>query len=315
MKGIYIFSVGLMFFSMVMFPLFSMEKTVVPNSPGQEGKEETVRIYMSDEEKIEEVSLFQYICGVVGAEVPAENHKETLKAQAVAAYTYYLNKKGQSNNKDYDITDSPKTDQAYISDSAAKTLWKNNYDAYTKKITEAVGEVFLEYIAFEDKPILAVYHNISGGRTESAENVWGKAYPYLVPVESVGDVLSSNYLSKATIAEDKLKKKLQSVDITVPEALEPGDWFSDIKRSESGTVLTASVCGTQVSGTKLRSLLGLKSANLEVAYSDEKFTFTVKGHGHLVGMSQCGAEFMANQGSTYKEILLWYYKGCEIKKA
>ena len=315
MKGIYIFSVGLMLFSMVMFPLFSMEKTIVPNSPEQERKEETVRIYMSDEEKIEEVSLFQYICGVVGAEVPAENNKETLKAQAVAAYTYYLNKKGQSNNKDYDITDSPKTDQAYISDSAAKSLWKNNYDAYTKKITEAVKEVFLEYIAFEDKPILAVYHNISGGRTESAENVWGKAYPYLVPVESVGDVLSSNYLSKVTITEAKMKEKLEGFDITIPEVLEPADWFSDIKRSESGTVLTASVCGMEKKGAELRSLFGLKSANFEIAFNDGDFILTVKGHGHLVGMSQCGAEFMANQGSTYKEILLWYYKGCEIKKA
>lgn len=315
MKGIYIFSIGLMLFSMVMFPLFSMEKTVIPEAPTDLDETKKVKIYITDEEKIEEISLLQYICGVVGAEVPAENHKETLKAQAVAAYTYYLYKSAENTDKDYDITDSSKTDQAYISDLAAKTLWKDNYEDYTKKITAAVKEVFGEYITFEDKPILAAYHNISSGRTESAENIWGKSYPYLVPAESVGDVLSSSYLSKVTLTLAEVEEKLKSAEISIPEALEAGDWFSDIKRSESGTVLTVSVAGTELKGTKVRSLLGLKSANFEVAYSDDKFLFTVKGHGHLVGMSQCGAEFMANQGSSYEEILLWYYKGCEIKKA
>lgn len=315
MKGIYIFSIGLMLFSMVMFPLFSMEKTVIPEAPTDLDETKKVKIYITDEEKIEEISLLQYICGVVGAEVPAENHKETLKAQAVAAYTYYLYKSAENTDKDYDITDSSKTDQAYISDLAAKTLWKDNYEDYTKKITAAVKEVLGEYIAFEDKPILAAYHNISGGRTESAENIWGKSYPYLVPAESVGDVLSSSYLSKVTLTLAEVEEKLKSAEISIPEALEAEDWFSDIKRSESGTVLTVSVAGTELKGTKVRSLLGLKSANFEVAYSEDKFLFTVKGHGHLVGMSQCGAEFMANQGSSYEEILLWYYKGCEIKKA
>ena len=315
MKGIYIFSIGLMLFSMVMFPLFSMEKTVIPEAPTDLDETKKVKIYITDEEKIEEISLLQYICGVVGAEVPAENHKETLKAQAVAAYTYYLYKSAENTDKDYDITDSSKTDQAYISDLAAKTLWKDNYEDYTKKITAAVKEVFGEYITFEDKPILAAYHNISGGRTESAENIWGKSYPYLVPAESVGDVLSSSYLSKVTLTLAEVEEKLKSAEISIPEALEAEDWFSDIKRSESGTVLTVSVAGTELKGTKVRSLLGLKSANFEVAYSEDKFLFTVKGHGHLVGMSQCGAEFMANQGSSYEEILLWYYKGCEIKKA
>lgn len=315
MKGIYIFSIGLMLFSMVMFPLFSMEKTVIPEAPTDLDETKKVKIYITDEEKIEEISLLQYICGVVGAEVPAENHKETLKAQAVAAYTYYLYKSAENTDKDYDITDSPKTDQAYISDLAAKTLWKDNYEDYKKKITAAVKEVFGEYITFEDKPILAAYHNISGGRTESAENIWGKSYPYLVPAESVGDVLSSSYLSKVTLTLAEVEEKLKSAEISIPEALEAGGWFSDIKRSESGTVLTVSVAGTELKGTKVRSLLGLKSANFEVAYSEDKFLFTVKGHGHLVGMSQCGAEFMANQGSSYEEILLWYYKGCEIKKA
>lgn len=38
-----------------------------------------------------------------------------------------------------------------------------------------------------------------------------------------------------------------------------------------------------------------------------------KGYGHGVGMSQQGAQQMAKQGFTYKEILEFYYTGIEVK--
>ena len=38
------------------------------------------------------------------------------------------------------------------------------------------------------------------------------------------------------------------------------------------------------------------------------------GYGHGVGMSQEGANVLAQQGYTYDQILLYYYKDVEIKK-
>ena len=38
-----------------------------------------------------------------------------------------------------------------------------------------------------------------------------------------------------------------------------------------------------------------------------------KGYGHGVGMSQQGAQQMAKQGFTYKQILEYYYTGIEVK--
>ena len=39
---------------------------------------------------------------------------------------------------------------------------------------------------------------------------------------------------------------------------------------------------------------------------------TAKGYGHGVGMSQYGANFYANQGMGYEEILKTYYSGVEV---
>ena len=64
---------------------------------------------------------------------------------------------------------------------------------------------------------------------------------------------------------------------------------------------------------KIREAFNLRSANFDLKYEDKKFVFTVRGFGHGVGMSQYGALFMAKEGSNYKEILKWYYTGCEIK--
>jgi stage II sporulation protein D len=40
----------------------------------------------------------------------------------------------------------------------------------------------------------------------------------------------------------------------------------------------------------------------------------VKGYGHGVGMSQYGANYLAGQGKTFKEILKNYYSGVEISE-
>ena len=82
----------------------------------------------------------------------------------------------------------------------------------------------------------------------------------------------------------------------------------------SGSVTKAVVCGKEVDGGELRSALGLRSQNFTLSQKDETFTFSVKGYGHGVGMSQTGAQYMAKQGSDFKKILSWYYPGAKLAK-
>lgn len=315
MRGIYIGVIAVLFLGMVLFPLCSMEKTVLPKPPSPLVSEpstsgETFKVKLSEEGKIIELSLKDYIVGVVCAEMPAEYQPEALKAQAVAAYTFALYRKQENTDKDYDITDSTTPDQAYMTDADFKKREGSNYEAYKAKITAAVDAVFGQVITYEGKVVLPIYHDISGGKTESAEVLWGGSYPYLQSVESVGDLLSPQYLSEKSVTGDELRSALSDRKITFSE--NASEWFGNIKRSESGTVLSVDVCGVSLKGSDLRTALSLRSANFDVSYSDGSFQFSVRGHGHGVGMSQYGAQFMALQGSDYKEILQWYYRGCEI---
>ena len=125
-----------------------------------------------------------------------------------------------------------------------------------------------------------------------------------------GSVTLKKMLSTKSVTADELKTALKNYDISFSDISK--DWFSNVKCSDSGTVLTIDVCGTILKGSELRTALGLRSANFDVSFSDGVYNFSVRGHGHSVGMSQYGAQFMALQGSNYQEILEWYYRGCEI---
>ncbi len=312
MKTIYVWTLAVLFMCSVLFPLFSLEKTTLSDEPSQSqssqsignSNTDTFRVLITDTDTVEVINAVDYICGVVAAEMPASYEVEALKAQTIAAYTFACHRRNARKDKTYDVTDTV-SDQAYISVQEQEQKWGENYHQYSNKIRGAVESVFGQILTYDGSPILAAYHSISGGKTEAAANIWGDAYPYLQMVESVGDVLSPDYLSSVSVSESDMKKAAENLGATVS-----GDakkWLTDIKTSESGTVLTLKISGTEVTGKALRKELGLKSSNFDVAYADGKFNFTVRGYGHGMGMSQYGAQFMALQGSSYVEILNWYY--------
>ena len=70
--------------------------------------------------------------------------------------------------------------------------------------------------------------------------------------------------------------------------------------------------GVTLTGSQVRTLFGLRSAAFSIAWDGSSFTFDVTGYGHGVGMSQYGANAMAREGSTFEEILTWYYTGTEV---
>ena len=307
--------------AMLLLPLCVFEaaeqtvKTEAKSPPSTEVlslPEETEKFKVSDGGKVSELTAEEYILGVVAAEMPALYEEEALKAQAVAAYTFAVKRREENKDKDYDITSDYNIDQSYISRDKLKEKWGSNAEQYIEKIEAAVNETKGIIITYNGEPITAVYHAVSSGITEDAKNVWGKEIPYLKSVKSEGDKLADNYISTASFTEAELKEKLKgSVDLSG----KPENYFKNPKKTAAGTVTEISVCGNTVSGFTLQKLLGLKSASYTVKYEKNKFTFTVCGYGHGVGMSQNGANYMAKNGSDYKEILNHYYKDCKIEKA
>lgn len=320
MKGFYTILSFILLFYIILFPL-----TAIKGETEGETKQNTsflqksetsakddFKVKFSKTGKIESVSAEEYVVGVVAAEMAASSETEALKAQAVAAYTFATKRREESKEK-YDITDSSDTDQKYIDKSTRKEKWGDKSEEYEKKVKSAVQSVLGEVVTYNGKPILAVYHAISSGRTESAKNVWGETYSYLKSVESVGDLLSPDYLEEKSFSTDEFFQKVKSLGVEKSET--PENCLGEVSQTESGTVLKISVNGKTVSGFDLRKAFSLRSASFDLEYKDGKFVFTTRGYGHLVGLSQNGADYMAKQGSSYKEILLWYYSGCKIQKS
>ena len=65
--------------------------------------------------------------------------------------------------------------------------------------------------------------------------------------------------------------------------------------------------------TALRKALGLRSTCFTVVWQSGTFSFTTRGYGHGVGMSQWGAKALAEQGADYRAILAHYYPGTELR--
>ena len=187
-----------------------------------------------------------------------------------------------------------------------KELWGDRYELYLEKIEAAVEAVSGEYLSSGETTVPALYHALSPGMTESALTVFGKDVPSLKSVVSPGDRLSPDYMSEKAFSKEEIISALK---------LTKADGNIEITQStDSRFVKQILVFGKEYSGNEIRTALGLNSPYFEVNPVNETYIFTVYGKGHGVGMSQYGADYMARQGSTYKEILLHFYSDCTIVK-
>ena len=272
--------------------------------------DDTVSVFMSADEKTETLDMRDYIIGTVAAEMPASYEVEALKAQALAAVTYTEYLRLQNNGEMPDgavISDDSSTHQGYMTKEQMQEKWGEAFDTYYNRIADAVDAVINEVIIYENRPVMAAYHAISTGRTESAENMWGSAVDYLVSVESEGDKYSSRFLSEVTISVSELKELLKNNGYKCEN-----DEIKINSTTEAGTVSSVTVCGNEMTGMELRNLLSMRSPSFTVTKDDDTYIFSVKGYGHGVGMSQYGADWYAEQGYSYREIISHYYPGTEI---
>lgn len=309
MKGTYTLLVFALLITMIISPLGFLEGETADNPLPSGGGAFTVKLAGSDETV--RVPYREYVIGVLAGEMSPDTEPEALKAQAVAAYTYALWKQTSRDTlKGYDVSADPKEDQCWLSTTEQVALWQESYDKNRSLLEAAVDEVLGYTVTYGGKPILAAYHSVSSGKTESAASAWGSDYPYLINVESAADLLSPEYLSDSVLTTAQFADKALDLGITLVG--EAKNWLGDTERSETGAVISFTLAGKKISGADMRTAFSLASRNFDLAYADGKFTFTVRGSGHGVGMSQYGAVSMASEGSNWMDILSWYYPGTDI---
>ena len=260
-----------------------------------------ITVYRSNGSVIN-LNMTDYLIGVVSSEMPASFNLEALKAQSVLARTYALKAK-QTGKK---LTDTVST-QSYIDINQMKNKWGNSFNTYYNKIKNAVENTNEEYLSYNGNYIEALYHSTNNGKTESSLDVFGNYYPYLISVSSEYDKNASSYLRTINMPLDTMSNKLGL-------SLNNDSVISILSYTDGGNIKEININGNNFSGKKVRELLGLRSADFDISISDNNANITTRGYGHGVGMSQYGANGMANAGYSYKDILAHYYPGTTLTK-
>lgn len=289
--------------------------------PASSYPEPFVRVYLSESKAVETVSLEAYVRGVVAAEMPLDFEPEALEAQALAARTYILRRLMNGDRtgmpvQNADVTDT-QTHQAYRSISRMSKLLVQDRDGWMRA-DQAVRNTRGLIIAYEGQPIDALYFSTSNGYTENSEDVFPFKLPYLRSVDSPWDKEGAPR-SKETV-EMPLTRFYELLGAKSEQAMGPivagaGAGKLPIRvteRSEGQRVKVLAVGSLKLPGTEVRSMLGLRSSSFEWIIKGSQIIITTYGSGHGVGMSQWGAEGMAKEGSTSREIVEHYYPGATV---
>ncbi len=256
---------------------------------------------------INQLPLEDYLVGLINCEISSAWPIEAVKAQAVIARTYALNRKAARAKSPYHM-ESSVIDQVYdgclIEDSRAR-----------RAVSETEGEVLVH----GGSVIQAFYHSTCGGKTEAAENVWGSALAYLKCVDCQYCLTSS---SSSALWDQKLS--LTEIEERLRTAGHKLSGLTDIRPGAQNSrgrlkqvVLVATRGGLSLSGDQFRKAIGygvIKSTRFTVKVAQGEAVFSGIGNGHGVGLCQWGAKQRSLDGFGYGEILSYYYPGTELKK-
>lgn len=275
---------------------------------------DTIRVFLADENTAVTMDFREYITGVVAAEMPVEFHEEALSAAACAAATLArlrMQSGGEEELQGAVISTDPKKHQAFITKEEMKERWNGDTKLYYEKLTRAVDKAIDYSITYNGKLITPVYHSMSTGLTENAENVWGSAVPYLVSVESPGDPLAAGYETKITLSFDEFREKAEENGAVLSEDITL--WIGKCTYTQAGTLKNVNIGGKDFTGAEIRNIFSLRSAAVTFAVTKDGVSMTTRGYGHGAGLSQYGADYLAKEGYSWQEILKHYYTGVEIE--
>lgn len=249
---------------------------------------------------LEPMTMEHYLLCVLAGETLPTFHMETLKAQAVICRTYAL-KKMLENKK----VKSMNSNQIYRNLSYYKLIWLEHFDEYVSKLTRAIYETKGQYLSYRGRYIDAYFHLVGNGKTDDASCIGKENKPYLQSVPSGWDFESPSYLKTTTKSLDELSKLLHISKDGVSRI--------QILSFSRGHRVDKVLVGNEIfSGYQFASLLGLPSQDFTYFYDRDQIVFTTRGFGHGIGMSQYGANGMAKNGLSYRDILSYYYRGTTL---
>ncbi len=236
---------------------------------------------------------------IVMAEVGGFGNAEVYKAQAVAAQSWI-----------------------FYQQSQGYTAPRVSLKTATSAVQTAVNTVVKQNLTYNGAQAFTPYYAWSNGTTNNGA-YWGNNLPYLTSVTSPGDAAKGAITGQISYGD--LKNRIEAVyGAGATNGYAPADWIKVTSTNAAGYVTGVTVCGHKPTvdyfyQTLIRYSNGsgntypITSPSFSISFNGSNmWTFTSKGSGHGVGMSQYGAYSMATSGKTYKQILAYYYPGTTL---
>ena len=271
-----------------------------------EKKEVVLSVYNTSLKKIVKMPLEEYLQGVVAGEMFNTWNDEALKAQAILARTYTMHfiENNKSKYEGADISTDISEAQAYDA-SAINAKIKNAVNSTKGLVLKCDGEF-----------IKAWFHANSGGKTTTAKVGLGYRDDEPKYIKSVWspetEENSKNYSWTATMKKTDILNALRKMGISVSNISS----FSVGEKSQDGRAITLKIGSKEVSASTFRINYGstiMKSCWItSVKVGSSSVVISGRGYGHGVGMSQWGAQVLAEKGKTAKEILFTYFDNVEL---
>lgn len=253
------------------------------------------------QQEAEDIINEETLIGILAKEIPYTYEPEALKAQAVVERTYMARRILGIQTKGAIV--------GYTVEEM-KQLWGEDYHEIYNTYAEAVEATKRKLIMYDNKPIEALYHMASSGKTRDAKNVYKQEIPYLKSVESSEDKISEQIkYSKKEIVE-RLKVAYPSL---VTQASTLAEQLQVVKKDEADYIMVVQIGNITLSGEQLKEILELPSCAFKMYNSGEDIIFDVRGIGTGLGLSLNGANELAKQGMLYEEILKHYYAEVTIE--
>jgi stage II sporulation protein D len=297
-------------------------RSPAPDPKAQGADNVSIKVYLPSTRQVVVMPLGEYLKGVVAAEMPARFQDEALKAQFVVARTYavhrmhqFTGRGGCSLNATADVCADPATGQAYMGRQeadhkmgtfTASSLWQRL--SALQLATDGL------VVTYHGELIDPLYHSVSGKSTEDAGEYFSASLPYLKSVSDAWGADSpilheTKHFSLATLS---VKLSLEGKAVTAASLTGTKALIRILNHTTTGRVKTLTVAGVTMTAREFRERLGLASTDFTVAVVGSDVAITTTGYGHGVGMSQYGANGMAEAGKTFKDILTYYYTGVTL---
>ncbi|MFN2493105.1 MAG: SpoIID/LytB domain-containing protein [Pyrinomonadaceae bacterium] len=274
-----------------------------------------VNVHSVRENLTREISLEEYVRGVVAAEGSTESEIEALKALAIASRTYALKNMGRHAQHGYDFCSTTHC-QRYLSVDV------DSSQHIPAAVVEAVGSTRGEVLSDAGAQLVDSYFSAScGGATANMATLWGGTAPVYLrgirddyctkePHHSWTDVISLTHLQQALKSDRRTNMGNRLLSLTVS------------RRDASGRAELIDIEGDRrvtVKGWDFKIIVGralgwnyLKSSRFQIARSGSNFVFRGQGFGHGLGLCQEGAHVMAARGAGYRQILAKYFPGTSV---